>query len=45
MIEQREPTLWEKVCSVFKRIVEKLLPLLSFRLVSGVKSKKLIAGL
>jgi hypothetical protein len=43
-IEQREPTLWEKVCSVFKRIVEKLLPMLSVRLVSGTKDKKLIAG-
>jgi hypothetical protein len=43
-IEQREPTLWEKICSVFKRIIEKLLPMLSVRLVSGTNGKKLITG-
>jgi hypothetical protein len=43
-IEQREPTLWEKVCSFFKRITAKLLPLFNFKLVSGTKDKKFIAG-
>jgi hypothetical protein len=44
MIQEREPTLWEKVCSVFKRILEKLLPIFSFKFVSGAKGKKIIAG-
>jgi hypothetical protein len=44
MMEQREPTLWEKICSVFRRIAEQLLPLLSFRLVSKVNDPKRIAA-
>jgi hypothetical protein len=44
MIQMREPTWWEKVCAVFRRIAEKLLPLLSFRLIQGVKSQKQIAA-
>jgi hypothetical protein len=44
LIQEREPTLWEKICAVFRRIFEKLLPMFSVRLVSGVKGKKMIAG-
>jgi hypothetical protein len=44
LIQEREPTLWEKICSVFRRIFDKLLPMLSFRLVSGSKKTKLLAG-
>jgi hypothetical protein len=44
LIQEREPTLWEKICAVFQRIFEKLLPMFSVRFVSGVKSKKMIAG-
>ena len=44
MIVQREPTFWEKVCAIFRRIAEKLLPLLNFRLVSKIKDHKSIAA-
>jgi hypothetical protein len=44
MIERRAPTVWEKVCSVFIRIVEKLLPMISFRLIPGFKKTKPIAA-
>jgi hypothetical protein len=44
MIERCAPTVWEKVCSVFTRIVEKLLPMISFRLIPGFKKTKPIAA-
>jgi hypothetical protein len=44
LIQEREPTLWEKICAVFQRIFEKLLPMFSVRFVSGVKSKRMITG-
>jgi hypothetical protein len=44
MIERRVPTVWEKVCSVFTRIVEKLLPMISFRFISGFKKTKPLAA-
>jgi leucyl-tRNA synthetase len=43
-IEQREPTWWEKVCNVFKQILAKLLPFLSFKLVAGHKQPKMLAA-
>jgi hypothetical protein len=43
-IEQREATWWEKVCAVFKQIVAKLLPFLSFKLVTGTKKPGLLAA-
>jgi len=43
-IQQRNPTWWEKVCTVFKRIISKLLPFLSFRLIAGKKVPEEIAA-
>jgi len=43
-IQQRNPTWWEKVCAVFKRIISKLLPFLSFKLITGSKQPKEIAA-
>jgi hypothetical protein len=43
-IEEREPTWWEKVCDVFKRILSKILPFLSFKMISGKKAPKEIAA-
>jgi hypothetical protein len=43
-IEQREPTWWEKVCDVFKQILAKLLPFLSFKLIAGVKEPKMLSA-
>jgi hypothetical protein len=46
-IKEREPTLWEKVCGVFTRLlaaVTKLLPLFAVNLLSGGKGRKLIGG-
>jgi hypothetical protein len=43
-IEQREPTWWEKICSVFRQIVSKLLPFLSFKLIAGTKQPKILAA-
>jgi hypothetical protein len=38
-VEQRQPTLWEQICHVFqvlyKFVVEKLLPVITFRLIPG----------
>ena len=44
MIQLRNPTWWEKVCTVFKRIISKLLPFLSFKLVTGRKQPEEIAA-
>jgi hypothetical protein len=43
-IERREPTWWEKVVSVFTRILETLLPFLSFKLIAGKKAPDQIAA-
>jgi hypothetical protein len=43
-IQLRNPTWWEKVCVVFKRIISKLLPFLSFRLIAGNKAPEEIAA-
>ena len=43
-IQQRNYTWWEKVCAVFKRIISKLLPFLSFKLVTGRKQPEEIAA-
>lgn len=43
-IENREPTWWEKVSTVFKRILSKILPFLSFKLVTGRKPPREIAA-
>jgi hypothetical protein len=37
-IEHREPTWWENVKIIFQRIILKLLPFLSFKLIAGKKS-------
>jgi len=42
-IQQRHPTWWEKVCTVLKRIISKLLPFLSFKLVTGRKLEEIAA--
>jgi hypothetical protein len=38
-VEQRQPTLWERVCGFFntlyKFVVEKLLPVITFRFIPG----------
>jgi hypothetical protein len=43
-VERRNPTWWEKVCDVFKRILEKILPFLSFKLIAGKNTPKEIAA-
>jgi len=43
-IKQRSHTWFEKVCEVFKRIISKLLPFLSIKLVTGRKQPKEIAA-
>ena len=43
-IERREPTWWEKVCTVFKRIMAKILPFLSLKLIAGKAVPKTIAA-
>jgi hypothetical protein len=43
-IENREPTWWEKVCMVFKRIFEKLFPFISFKIIAGRKNPMSIAA-
>jgi len=43
-IQLRSPTWWERICTVFKRIISKLLPLLSFKLVAGRKQPEEIAA-
>ena len=43
-IERREPTWWEKVFTVFKRIMAKILPFLSLKLIAGKASPKSIAA-
>ena len=43
-IEQRIPTWWEKVCTVFKNIISKLFPFISFKLINGNKTPKEIAA-
>jgi len=43
-IQLRNPTWWEKVCTVFKRIISLLLPFLSFKLVTGSKQPEEIAA-
>jgi chromosome segregation ATPase len=44
MIERRQPTWWEVVCDVFKRILAKLFPFLTVKLVAGKISPKAIAA-
>jgi hypothetical protein len=47
-IKQREPTIWEKVCSAFMRLsrilVEKLLPFIPGKLLIGLKRQRFIRG-
>jgi hypothetical protein len=46
-IKEREPTLWERVCEAFSRLLEavtKLLPLFAVNLLPGGKGRKLIGG-
>jgi len=43
-IQQRNPTFWGKICTVFKRIISILLPFLSFKLVTGRKEPEEIAA-
>ena len=43
-IQQRNPTWWEKVCAVLKRIISLLLPFLSFKLVTGSKQPEEITA-
>jgi hypothetical protein len=43
-IERRDPTWWEKVCEVFTRILSKILPFLSLRLIAGSKAPEEIAA-
>ncbi|WP_461256773.1 hypothetical protein [Treponema sp. R80B11-R83G3] len=44
MIVLRLPTWWEKVCILFKRVLEKLLPFLSFKLIAGKKAPQELAA-
>jgi hypothetical protein len=44
LIEQRVPTWWETVCTTFKRILAKLLPFLSFKLIAGKKPPQKLAA-
>jgi hypothetical protein len=37
-IERREPTWWEKVKDVFRRIFEKLFSFFSFKMITGKKT-------
>jgi hypothetical protein len=43
-IEHREPTWWENVKAVFRRIFEKLFSFFSFKMIAGKKSPKEIAA-
>ena len=43
-IQLRNPTWWEKVCTVFKRIISFLLPFVSFKLVTEKKQPEEIAA-
>jgi hypothetical protein len=42
-IQERESTLWEKVCTVFKRIASKLFPMFHFKMVAGKPKQRFIA--
>ena len=44
MIEQREPTWWEKVSDIFLSILSKLLPFITIKLINGKESQKGIAA-
>jgi hypothetical protein len=43
-IENREPTWWENVKTVFRRIFEKLFSFFSFKMIAGKKSTQQIAA-
>jgi hypothetical protein len=43
-IQQRRSTLWETICTVFRRILSKILPFLSFKLVTGSRQPEEIAA-
>jgi len=43
-IQNRTHTFWEKVCIIFKRIILKLLPFLTFKLVAGKEEPEEIAA-